>query len=297
MYGHLVPCRGGKSIPLNKNSLCLGKRVGKGPGQRENFCEFSRSKKGEWSVKALNDQIEVRVNGHPIDELDVKSGDLIAIGKLRYRLELVEEEQDSKSKADSERTRAGSVLSLFGFGKKQATSGEEEHNGPPVLGVLIPSRGGKAIPLRKQRNTIGREETCDVVIKDMTVSTLHCGLEYTQGYWRVVDLGSTNGIMVNGIAYQKKWLLPGEELMISLNRYKMEYQPDGDLPDDEDVPYTGRSLTDIAGIGENEATRISERHESLEDRLFGEKTRMNSEEEGEEYESPHFQESQDPGRD
>ncbi|MBD3672221.1 MAG: FHA domain-containing protein [Planctomycetaceae bacterium] len=274
MYGHLIPCRGGKAIPLSKTSLSLGKRTGsQADGSKSYFCELELQK-NNWTIKALRDEIEVRVNGHPVESQTIKSGDLIAIGKLRYRLELIEEEKTSRPPS----RKRSSMFSMFGFGKQSARKDSEQPTGPPVLGVLIPSRGGKAIPLRKHRNTLGREQTCDVVINDKTVSSLHCGLEFLEGHWRIVDLGSTNGIMVDGIAYQKKWLLPGEEVMISLNRYRMEYQPDGSLPDDDDIPYTARSLTDIAGIGEEESERIASRHESLEERLFGSSTRDDPEE-------------------
>lgn len=285
MYGHLIPCRGGKAIPLSKPTLSLGKRSGSATnGSKAYFCEFAL-KKNEWTIKALQEEVEVRVNGHPIDTSKITSGDLIAIGKLRYRLELIEEEPASRRQSP----KSTSMFSMFGFGRKNQVDESEEPVGPPVLGVLIPSRGGKAIPLRKQRNTVGRESTCDVIINDKTVSTLHCGLEFLDGHWRIVDLGSTNGIMVDGIAYQKKWLLPGEEVMISLNRYRMEYQPHGEVPDDDDIPYTGRSLTDIAGIGEEETDRISERHESLEERLFGPTSRIDPEESREHGDYEHSQ--------
>ena len=277
MYGYLIPFHEGKSIPLTKTSQSLGTRSGKtGDRSKSYFCDFSLQE-NEWTLRSLGNKIQVRVNGQAIKSTKIKTGDLIAIGKLRYRLELNDEGNSS-----SEPKKTTTMFSRLGFGKKNQTESSAETVGPPILGVMVPSRGGKAIPLRKHRNTVGREATCDVVINDKTVSNLHCGLEFCEGHWRAVDLGSTNGIMVDGIAYQKKWLLPGEELMISLNRSRLEYQPQGNLPNDEDIPYTGRSLTDIAGIGEEETERIATRHESLEERLFGPTSRTNPEKMAEE---------------
>lgn len=268
MYGHLIPCGREKPIPLNKTLVHLGRRPQEhadSNGGRSCFCELSLEN-DTWVIRDIDSPHEIRINGHPVQAAELNNGDLIAIGKLRYRLQLTAPESGGDEKNLDENRSRGGVLSLFGFGrKKSATAAVGE---PPVLGVLIPCRGGKATPLRKQRNTVGRDKTCDVVIDCNTVSGLHCGLEYAQGHWKVVDLGSTNGILVNGMAYQTKWLLPGDELMISLHRFRIEYHPAGELPDNDDVPDTGKSLTAIAGIGEATADRIASRHETLEQRTI-----------------------------
>jgi hypothetical protein len=46
--------------------------------------------------------------------------------------------------------------------------------------------------------TIGREENCDLLVGDMTVSRIHARLTRTAGQWMLADLGSTNGTRVNG---------------------------------------------------------------------------------------------------
>lgn len=54
--------------------------------------------------------------------------------------------------------------------------------------VLVPPRGG----------VIGRSRECDIVIEDAGISRRHAELRpYGEG-WVVSDLGSTNGLRVNG---------------------------------------------------------------------------------------------------
>lgn len=258
MYGQLVSCREGKSIPLNKTLIHLGKRThsdNESQGGRSSCCELSLEN-NKWIIRQLDSDCEIRINGHPVQAAELNNGDLVAIGKRRYRLELAEQQKQTGKNGHS-------LLSVFGFRRKK---NKTESNEPPVLGVLVPCRGGQATPLRKNRNTVGRDQTCDVIIHDQTISGLHCGLEYAQGHWKVLDLGSTNGLLVNGVAYRKKWLMPGDELMISLHRFRIEYHPAGDLPDQDDIPYTGKSLTQIAGIGDKTADRIALRHQTLEQR-------------------------------
>lgn len=45
---------------------------------------------------------------------------------------------------------------------------------------------------------IGRDTRAGIVIPDASVSTRHATIERVTGGWRVTDLGSTNGTLVNG---------------------------------------------------------------------------------------------------
>jgi hypothetical protein len=46
--------------------------------------------------------------------------------------------------------------------------------------------------------TIGREQQCDLLIGDLTVSRIHARLERAADGWLLTDLGSTNGTRLNG---------------------------------------------------------------------------------------------------
>jgi hypothetical protein len=48
------------------------------------------------------------------------------------------------------------------------------------------------------RLTLGRAEDCQLVFCDDTVSRHHARLELREGRWFLVDLGSSNGTVVNG---------------------------------------------------------------------------------------------------
>src|SRR5216684_4819968 len=97
-----------------------------------------------------------------------------------------------------------------------------------VKGALIPVGGGDNIPLIKDRITIGRRESCDVCLRFPNISGMHVELTFEDECWRVRDLGSTNGIKINGVRIQDKTLRPGDEISIANRRFTIEYNlPEG----------------------------------------------------------------------
>lgn len=58
--------------------------------------------------------------------------------------------------------------------------------------------GARRLPLPLQGGVIGRSRDCDVVLEDTGVSRKHAELRPSAGGWTVSDLGSTNGVRVNG---------------------------------------------------------------------------------------------------
>jgi pSer/pThr/pTyr-binding forkhead associated (FHA) protein len=92
-----------------------------------------------------------------------------------------------------------------------------------MLGRLIPCGGGIPLELVSPRVTIGRSAECDIALPLATVSSKHCKLEFRDGVWHVSDLGSRNGIRVNGQPQRDGKLLPGSVLSIAQLRFQVEY--------------------------------------------------------------------------
>jgi adenylate cyclase len=90
-------------------------------------------------------------------------------------------------------------------------------------GTLNPVGGGDAMPLIRDRMTMGRRESCDIRMPFNNVSSVHCELTYKDGYWWIKDLNSTNGIKVNGMRVLSKVLLPGDEISIAKRKYVIHY--------------------------------------------------------------------------
>ncbi|HEY2762214.1 MAG TPA: FHA domain-containing protein [Pirellulales bacterium] len=125
-----------------------------------------------------------------------------------------------------------------------------------MYGELIPVGGGDDITLLKPEINIGRRESCDIVLRFPNVSAHHCQLTLVDGYWYVKDLGSSNGIKVNGIRCQEKRLDPGDTLAVAKHTYEIKYSPTdcgavGPPPPEVDVAQQqifGKSLLERAGL-------------------------------------------------
>ena len=130
-------------------------------------------------------------------------------------------------------------------------------------GELIPVGGGDPIPLIRESLTIGRRESCDIPLRFPDVSGLHCELTFRNGYWHIRDKGSTNGIKVNNVRVQEKYLHPNDEITIAKRRFTISYELQAgrqaieDMMDDEDV--LNVPLLERAGLVRPERER-EERH-------------------------------------
>jgi pSer/pThr/pTyr-binding forkhead associated (FHA) protein len=72
----------------------------------------------------------------------------------------------------------------------------------------------RAWVLRATRVCIGRAHDCDVALPDPLVSHRHCVLACDEDGWFIVDLGSRNGVFVNGERVQRRALRDGDELRV-----------------------------------------------------------------------------------
>jgi len=121
-------------------------------------------------------------------------------------------------------------------------------NNKLMLGELIPCGGGDPIPLLQPKLLIGRRSRCDITLRFPNVSSHHCELELVNGFWSVRDLGSRNGVKVNGVRCHTKWLMPGDVVSVAKHRYELMYAPTGDAPPPEDNDPFALSLMEKAGI-------------------------------------------------
>ena len=73
----------------------------------------------------------------------------------------------------------------------------------------------QAFPINKDRFIIGRgKQTTDLTIKDPNVSRQHAMVEYMNGKYYIVDMGSTNGLEYGGKRVQRQVVSEGDSFRV-----------------------------------------------------------------------------------
>ena len=70
---------------------------------------------------------------------------------------------------------------------------------------------------------IGRRPGLDIQLDDESVSYFHCQIDQINCTLWIRDLGSTNGIFVNGFNVAQSHLMPGDRLTVGTTSFRVEY--------------------------------------------------------------------------
>jgi hypothetical protein len=90
------------------------------------------------------------------------------------------------------------------------------------LVLLKDGRPAQTYPLSKPVVTLGRLADCDVVLSDPGASRRHAEIRRQDGSYVIIDLGSTNGTMVNEATVDERLLEEGDR--ITIGRSVLEFR-------------------------------------------------------------------------
>lgn len=287
MYGLLVPAGGGEPLPLLKTTVVVGRHAdcdvvvaAKSVSGQHCRLEFVD---GVWRVIDLDSRNGTGVDGRRCRKARIMPGQVLNVAKRRFHIDYPSPGDQSDCEDD---------LALE-FLQGSGTDAGDQHDGSTALlpskhsdpspalplgveptsasagplGMLLPSGGGLPLPLHAENLVLGRSRRCDVRINSGTISSQHCRLRLVSGYWVVEDLGSSNGIRVDGVRYREKCVMPGSELSLARESFILDYVPGDGVPPVVHEPYSatgggsrrdGRSLMERAGLSARDLESISE---------------------------------------
>jgi two-component system cell cycle response regulator len=93
-------------------------------------------------------------------------------------------------------------------------SNVEEQSRKANFVVLAGQDIGRKYDVEKNEIYVGRNETCEIFIDDEDVSRVHAKVITEGEYVYIQDLGSTNGLLVNGVKIQRQKLQDGDRVQI-----------------------------------------------------------------------------------
>lgn len=82
------------------------------------------------------------------------------------------------------------------------------------LEFILGPMANQVLPLSEEVTTIGSVAGNTVVLADPAVSRKHAGIRKVDAAYELADLGSTNGVYVNGHKVPKKTLEPGDIIRV-----------------------------------------------------------------------------------
>jgi hypothetical protein len=108
--------------------------------------------------------------------------------------------------------------------RPQAAPSETKVYRPPAAtpepAVLVV--GGRRHELDERVVVVGRSSGCDITVEDPNVSRRHAEIRPENGAYWIVDLGSTNGVTVNGQRVERARLTPEDTVLLGTTEVRFE---------------------------------------------------------------------------
>jgi hypothetical protein len=97
--------------------------------------------------------------------------------------------------AVEESPERGSTMIYSGSARMREAVEEAQAQRAPRALLAV---GGRRLMLPPRGGTVGRSRDCDIVLEDAGISRRHAEIRPQGDRWSVTDLGSTNGVLLNG---------------------------------------------------------------------------------------------------
>jgi hypothetical protein len=156
--------------------------------------------------------------------VDFKTDERLRLGEFGIQTRLVKppaHEGESPSQGEEGHTMVYSAVPA----ESSPAQAPPAAGAAPVTTRAIVSLDDRRYVLDGPRATIGRSKDADCVLRDPNVSRHHAELRRSAaGDWTVADLGSTNGIKVNGRRVGSTRLNPGDRVTVGQTTFVFDIE-------------------------------------------------------------------------
>ena len=195
-------------------------RVFLSPQDREQFSSYEPAMRKELSDYLLEHarQESLALTSRP--QIEFHTDDRLDLGEFGIQAQLLAPpEEEHVAAAEPAAPSAGDFGHTMVYSPDRAVRTLDSV--PDRRQALLVGDGRRNV-LSGQRVVVGRSRECDVVLSDPNVSRRHAELRRGENGWHVVDLGSTNGVKVNGHRVEQMALRPGDRVTIGLTDLTFE---------------------------------------------------------------------------
>ena len=104
------------------------------------------------------------------------------------------------------------------------------------LVVLSGSNAGSEFLLEQERITLGRGPGVDVTVNDSAMSRQHAAIDYTEEGFRIQDLGSTNGLVLDEQPVEAGSLSNGSRFSLGTHVFQLIVEDRESIPEVYELP-------------------------------------------------------------
>ena len=191
------------------------------PDDREQFAGYEDELRGELSGYLLEHARRERLALLTPPDISFKTDERLRLGEFGIQARLVRPEDDpaaEPSQGEEGHTMVYSTSSRLSEPLREPNA----RRGAARLRI-----DGRTELLGSGGAVLGRSRECDIVVDDVNVSRRHAEVRPSGGSWTVRDLGSTNGVKVNGRRLEParaQSLKPGDVVEIGTSRATFELE-------------------------------------------------------------------------
>ncbi|HEY7630206.1 MAG TPA: DUF3662 and FHA domain-containing protein [Thermoleophilaceae bacterium] len=188
------------------------------PGDREQFASYEGALR-----KELSDYLLEHARGEGLalvtrPTVEFKTDDRLGLGEFGIQAHLIQPPDEDSGEVEPRQADYGHTM-VYSPDAEARRLVET-----PAVGRALLVGDGRRTVLSGARVVLGRSRDCDVVLDDPNVSRRHAELRRQGETWMVADLGSTNGVKVNGRRVEHAVLKAGDEITLGLSRLSFEQE-------------------------------------------------------------------------
>jgi predicted component of type VI protein secretion system len=193
------------------------------PQDRERLAGFERELRDELAGYLLEHARRERFALMSKPAIEFRTDDRLRLGEFGIQARLVEPSEDpAAGRADVAQGDVGHTM-IYSAAERLQEPLEQRARARNARALLVTD--GKRLVIGSSGATIGRSRSCDVVLKDANVSRTHAEVRPRGGGWIVSDLGSTNGVAVNGTRIEQAHALkPGDRIELGTTALTFEIE-------------------------------------------------------------------------
>ena len=197
-------------------------RVFLSPEDREQFESYEPALRKELSDYLLEHSRHEGLALTSRPQVEFMTDERLELGEFGIQAQLLSPPEEEEQAGPELAPSAGDFGHTMVYSPERAAR-KLEPEAPPSAGrrALLVGEGRRNV-LAGERVLLGRSRECDVVLGDANISRRHAEVRRDHDGWSIADLGSTNGVKLNGRRVEHAPLEPGDRITLGLTELTFE---------------------------------------------------------------------------